>query len=1751
MLGRATPHRARGPLSPPGPGPGSQRASHPVQSHDLGRHQAREWATEPPREQHGAPRRPPSSSSSNQQAPSPPTPPPASSAFSLPSRPPDLGLVLGLTGWPALTAWDAAVRLGDPAAILTATAALSAALAADAAAPTRAAAALTAGRPGLRRARVPSVADRAATAADPAPALEGVLRRDRRDVRAVKAILRAGQVEGGEGEGDDGGSASAAAAAAARDALAFAAFLPRGERTRRILLSACSSVGNMAQTIAVVAGCGDLGGGASDDEGEGEGEGEGEASPRPDLSPAVDGAAALLRVAGRSGDAASVSSAFDAALAFGVAGNTAVMNAAVGAWVAVGDGDAATAAYVACRRRGAAPDTTTLNALVRAARAAGRLDRVRRLWDRALRAPGPATGSLPRPDRHTRAAVLAAAGAAVEEAAAAAAGATAADGTATASTLPPATTRPPSAAWLLSVYADGALVARLPPCPLGVAALAFAMRGAAGRTPEHVSAVFAAAAELRAAAGRRPWARASSDDEVQDRDGDASSPPSSSPYPPTRPDQWMYAELLQLAAASGEADRAVPLFAAATGDEARLGDPDPHLYSALAKCVASGGTPELLNLGDAARRALAAQWRLADRRAGSRVVSAEAAVQVAARAADGGGGGAPPTALLLKARAVLEDAKAASAASEHDHRVAHNALLHALASCGRASSAKALFTGMLTHGPSPDVISFNAVIDAAAQAGDADAAFDLYAGMLALGRAEAAAGAEAGIHPPPPPTIRPDVETFGALMHACARRARAADAEAVLTAARAAGVAPTVQLYTSLAAAAVAAGDTDRAFAAVDELRADGLAPTGPTYGVLLAACELRGDVDKALSLYRAAIADGVRPTDEAHNALMSVCGAAGRFDDALDCVKSLLSGDLAPSADPALRTDALNSAARALAGAGFVDRAVRVTALLRAAVGPGAPTPDTLSAVLGAAARGGRVAIAEDLYAALAARGALPSREAASDLIIALCGAGRLKDALAVYTLLLRGEASLLGSGGGGGGGDGGAAGSEEDGASAAAGPGAAAALDSAIVPPPAVLAAVFGAAAVPGARPAHPPPSLAWWATGGGGGGGGGGWSGALARPPPPSTTTTTPRVRVRAAASIRTRRAAGAVAAAPALAALVAALAGAGDLDGALHLYASLRRRGLGGGSGGGAASHSLASARLAYPPAGCDRAWEALIEAACRAGRPGDALPALDDWRAAADAAAAASTSRPGRPIPTLSPAVLAYLEASLRRGAGGGGGGRGGGGGGEGGAQWRVLDVRAAMRTRPPAWRRRRAGRGPPRPATTCGPCLAGWRMRARAGAEGWARLRRLRRPPPRPPRSAPPPPRRPPAAPSCSARPARAAAGCTPAGRRPRRRRPGRPCARAWPPGRRPRAMASVRRAWCGRRGGRARRAARVESREREVVALCAQEPPTLGLLHQQPTRCCTTGHKARYEAGRRLLRPRQRVVAIQRDRGRGRPDRGRQAGRRRGRVVAGRGVLLADGGQHQHARDGRQGAGQAVGQLVPRQVGAEHVVIAAVARQAEPAGRGQRGAVPLVAGANERAWVAARHGRGRGRQAGRRPLLARQPLPVGDGGLQDDGLQPGPARRGGGGGGGGAAAAAAAAACCMGPGVPHRALAARGVAKQGQARRAARRAQVVGQQGQVGRVAVQAGRAPAGVGGPEERGHQPPAGRGGRGRERGEVRRREEAVRQAADGDDDAGAGGGGRRLEGDVRGGRAVLEEGALPRGERGHGVLNECGE
>ena len=116
--------------------------------------------------------------------------------------------------------------------------------------------------------------------------------------------------------------------------------------------------------------------------------------------------------------------------------------------------------------------------------------------------------------------------------------------------------------WLLAVHAAGDALG-LEPSWRGVTALAYAMRVCPRRAPEHVRDVFAVAARVRAALGL---------------------------------DVWAYSELMQLAAAAGEPERAADLAAACIEDGCT---PSVFFYSALFKCVAVGPTREMMDLADA------------------------------------------------------------------------------------------------------------------------------------------------------------------------------------------------------------------------------------------------------------------------------------------------------------------------------------------------------------------------------------------------------------------------------------------------------------------------------------------------------------------------------------------------------------------------------------------------------------------------------------------------------------------------------------------------------------------------------------------------------------------------------------------------------------------------------------------------------------------------------------------------------------------------------------------------------------------------------------------------------------------------------------------------------------------------------------------------------------------------------------------------------------------------------------------------
>ena len=929
----------------------------------------------------------------------------------------------------------------------------------------------------------------------------------------------------------------------------------------------------------------------------------------------------------------------------------AVLASALVALVELGDAPSAFSTYAEFRRLcRSQPETRTFHALLRAARLSRNALKVRRVYDRLQRG---LHGPRARPSERTSTLALSAAAAAGER----------------------------DVGWILGVYSSGVEAfgggGEGPSTSAdfdAAAALVLAVRSA-GTPPEAAAAAFAVGSVVRLHASTstgvgvvdEPLRRQQQQQQNNGKDSNRQSL------------SWLHAELLQLAASSGEPERAVALWAAAAedgvtsflsgggeersteGEEVEEGgggngetssspyfspsvSSPAYLFSALFKCVAAGGgSPELQLLGDAVRAELRHAWLLEKRN-----------------------------------RAEKKKKRSPSCLTTRDALVAHNAAMAALAAGARVAEARALLDNMTDAasaggGPTPDAVSFNCVLDAAAQAGDVDAAFDAYRAMIEEGERRSSSRQQGGREGE---AFSPGVESYGALMHAAARAASPADAELVLRAMRAAGVEASVQVFTSYMAALVAGNSSgsgsgngnngpknsaysaapstpsasEVASAVLARMRAEGLSPTAVTFGVCLQAAEQSGDVNGALRFYADALRSAVAPTDECHAKLLRVAtghrpSSERTLNEVIGVLRRLIAGNQSggikgrttkpsSSLSPEVRDATLNSLARALASAGQLPRASRILTLLRSLDGV-LETP-TLGTMLRAAAAGARLDEAESYYDELRSRGVRARRRDASALVVALCDAGRLGDALRIYADMAREDAPLM--------------------------------------PPLMSSPPFFGSGATTAAA------------------------SASSASTSSPSTDKKNKPPRVKPRSSERTRsssrewdsasfgggggdggRGGGAPSAAVAL---VSALASEGDIDAARSLYLTSGLR-----EGARRAYSSVISSSSSPPhpslpsnqpqqirlppPPGIERAWAALIEAACHASRPTVALLAFDDWRAAADAADAA-----GAKPPELSPALLAFLEATCRNSSSGS---RTGSSSDEY-MSLRVLDVLSALRT---------------------------------------------------------------------------------------------------------------------------------------------------------------------------------------------------------------------------------------------------------------------------------------------------------------------------------------------------------------------------------------------------------------------------------------------------------------------------------------
>ena len=393
-------------------------------------------------------------------------------------------------------------------------------------------------------------------------------------------------------------------------------------------------------------------------------------------------------------------------------------------------------------------------------------------------------------------------------------------------------------------------------------------------------------------------------------------------------------------------DRAIDIWDAARKDEIDL---SPHFFSALFSACAKCGTT---NRNKNNKSGKSGQMFSS---------SSEALSDMAFDAFD-----------EISAWWIAQDPERTPKHVVNDVRTAFNAFLHFLGVVDQHDVAQLIFESMKSQGPKPDVVTYNTMLNLLGSSKDVEAALDLYWEMARAG-------------------LAPTEKTFGSLLHAFASVGDTASAKTIFDSLEASGIAPNSILYTSFIHAAVSHGDDESlalAFDLADEMRRSGVPLTDVTYGCLLVACEKQGDVARAFRLYQQSLEERVTPSDQMHNILISVCTRCGKLDEALDLVKSMA------RKHSNIQQHAMNSLTRALS-IESPGRAARMLSLM-GAMGM-QPSRQTRLEVLKQCALAGDVNQALAMFNSVELDG-----PAGSALIISLCAAQNLQDAVRVYDAMM-----------------------------------------------------------------------------------------------------------------------------------------------------------------------------------------------------------------------------------------------------------------------------------------------------------------------------------------------------------------------------------------------------------------------------------------------------------------------------------------------------------------------------------------------------------------------------------------------------------------------------------------------------------------------------------------------------------------------------------------------------------------------------
>ena len=412
-------------------------------------------------------------------------------------------------------------------------------------------------------------------------------------------------------------------------------------------------------------------------------------------------------------------------------------------------------------------------------------------------------------------------------------------------------------------------------------------------------------------------------------------------------------------------DRAIDIWVAARNDEIDL---SPHFFSALfSACAKGAGGKKHNSTANVSNSSLSS--------------SSEALADLAFDAFDD-----------ISGWWINQDPERVPKHVCNDVRMAYNSFLHFLGVAGQDDVAQLIFESMKAQGPEPDVVTYNTMLNLLGSSKDVDAALHMFWEMVQRG-------------------LKPTEKTFGSLLHTFASVGDAAAARRIFDSLATAGIAPNSVLYTSFIHASVRHGGDESlalAFDLADEMRRSHVPLTDVTYGCLLVACEKQGDVSRAFSLYQQSLEECVTPSDQMHNILISVCTRCGKLDEALDLVKSMA------RKHSNIQQHALNSLTRALS----IESPGRATRMLSLMTAMGMhPSRQTRLEVMKQCALAGDVTEALALFnnsgvafSPAPSNGSDAPRgnqldidgPSGSALIISLCAAQNLDDAVRVYDVMM-----------------------------------------------------------------------------------------------------------------------------------------------------------------------------------------------------------------------------------------------------------------------------------------------------------------------------------------------------------------------------------------------------------------------------------------------------------------------------------------------------------------------------------------------------------------------------------------------------------------------------------------------------------------------------------------------------------------------------------------------------------------------------